>query len=179
MQKLHPIKKAVHSFFYYKPDKETLFCFALSALKLKEHFEQVELVTDEPGAELLLNRLKLPYTKVNIQKAQKNWALSKINAYEPRVAQMSSLAEFMRPMPNSKSSVVNETMNAVMKSLSCLDAEISREMFQDRIKFSSFKKVLIKTARIHPQVFKLMIEHLGIKGSFWWISNPPIQNCPT
>ena len=98
-------------------------------------------------------------------------SLSKINAYEPRVAQMSSLAEFMRPMPNSKSSVVNETMNAVMKSLSCLDAEISREMFQDRIKFSSFKKVLLKTARIHPKVFKLMIEHLGIKGAFWWISN--------
>jgi lycopene cyclase CruA len=97
--------------------------------------------------------------------------LSKINAYEPRVAQMSSLAEFMRPMPNSKSSVVNETMNAVMGALSCLDAEISREMFQDRIKFASFRKVLLKTARIHPKVFKLMFEHLGLKGAFWWISN--------
>ena len=98
-------------------------------------------------------------------------ALSKINSYEPRVAQMSSLAEFMRPMPNSKSSVVNETMNAVMAALSHLDAEISQEMFQDRIKFSSFKKVLLKTARIHPKVFKLMFEHLGVKGAFRWISN--------
>jgi len=98
-------------------------------------------------------------------------ALSKINCYEPRVAQMSSLAEFMRPMPNSKSSVVNETMNAVMAALSHLDAEISQEMFQDRIKFSSFKKVLLKTARIHPKVFKLMFEHLGVKGAFRWVSN--------
>jgi len=97
--------------------------------------------------------------------------LSKINAYEPRVAQMSSLAEFMRPAPQSKPSVVNETMNAVMSALSSLDEEISREMFQDRISFASFKKVLIKTARIHPKVFKKMFDHLGIKGAFWWIAN--------
>ncbi len=97
--------------------------------------------------------------------------LSNINAYEPRVAQMSSLAEFMRPMPNSKSFVVNETMNAVMSALSQLDANISRELFQDRMPVDSFKKVLLKTARIHPKVFKLMFEHLGAKGAFWWISN--------
>ena len=97
--------------------------------------------------------------------------LSKINAYEPRVAQMASLAEFMRPVEKSKPSVVNETMNAVMAALSSLDGEISREMFQDRIRFASFKKVLLKTARIHPKVFKLMFEHLGLNGAFWWISN--------
>ncbi len=97
-------------------------------------------------------------------------SLSKINAYEPRVAQMSSLAEFMRPMPRSKSFAVNETMNAVMSALSKLDVKISRELFQDRIPFDSFKKVLTKTARIHPKVFKLMFEHLGAQGSFWWIA---------
>lgn len=97
--------------------------------------------------------------------------LSQINAYEPQVAQMSSLAEFMRPMPNSKPFVVNETMNAVMSALGKLDAEISREMFQDRISFASFKKVLATTAKIHPKVFKLMFEHLGARGAFWWIAN--------
>lgn len=97
--------------------------------------------------------------------------LSGINAYEPRVAQMSSLAEFMRPVAKSKPSVVNETMNAVMSALSRLDKEISREMFQDRISFASFKKVLLKTAQIHPKVFKKMFEHLGAKGAFWWIAN--------
>ncbi len=96
--------------------------------------------------------------------------LSEINAYEPRVVQMSSLAEFMRPMPKSRASTVNETMNAVMSALSRLDSKISRELFQDRIPFESFKKVLAKTARIHPKVFKLMFEHLGAKGSFWWIA---------
>ncbi|MCA1622454.1 MAG: hypothetical protein LC768_07250 [Acidobacteria bacterium] len=97
--------------------------------------------------------------------------LSQINAYEPRVAQMSSLAEFMRPTPTSKASVVNETMNAVMMALSRLDEKSRREMFQDRISFDSFKKVLAKTAQIHPKVFKRMFEHLGAKGAFWWISN--------
>ncbi len=98
-------------------------------------------------------------------------SLSQINAYEPRVAQMSSLAEFMRPALKSKSSVVNETMNAVMSALMSLDKEISREMFQDRISFASFKKVLLRTAKIHPKVFKKMFEHLGAKGAFWWIAD--------
>jgi lycopene cyclase CruA len=97
-------------------------------------------------------------------------ALSAINAFEPRVAQMSSLAEFMRPMPKSKPSAVNETMNAVMMALSRLDREISREMFQDRISFASLKKILRKTAAVYPKVFKLMFQHLGPKGVFWWLA---------
>lgn len=98
-------------------------------------------------------------------------SLSQINAYEPRVAQMASLAEFMRPTETGKTSVVNETMNAVMSALQSLDKNISREMFQDRISFDSFKKVLLRTAKIHPAVFKKMFAHLGTKGAFWWIAN--------
>lgn len=97
--------------------------------------------------------------------------LSNICAYESNVAQMASLAEFMRPTPKSKPSVVNETMNAVMMALSKLEPEIARELFQDRMRFASFKQLLIKTATLHPKVFKLMFEHLGIKGAFWWIAN--------
>ena len=98
-------------------------------------------------------------------------SLSKINAYEPRVAQMASLAEFMRPTEAGKSSAVNETMNAVMSALQSLNKNISREMFQDRISTASFKKVLMKTAQIHPAVFKKMFAHLGTKGAFWWVAN--------
>ena len=98
-------------------------------------------------------------------------SLAEVNAYEPRVAQMASLAEFMRPTEKSKSSVVNETMNAVMSALQSLDENVARELFQDRISFASFKKVLAKTARIHPAVFKKMFQHLGTKGAFWWLAN--------
>ncbi|MDQ4122527.1 MAG: hypothetical protein M3209_13905 [Acidobacteriota bacterium] len=98
-------------------------------------------------------------------------ALSGINAYEPRVAQMASLAEFMRPTERSKPAVVNETMNAVMAALQNLDENVGRDLFKDRISFASFKKLLKKTAAIHPTVFRRMFEHLGVKGSFWWIAN--------
>jgi hypothetical protein len=84
---------------------------------------------------------------------------------------MASLAEFMRPTETGKPSVVNETMNAVMSALQSLDANIAREMFQDRISFDSFKKVLMTTAKIHPAVFSKMFAHLGAKGAFWWIAN--------
>lgn len=98
-------------------------------------------------------------------------SLSQINAYEPQVAQVASLAEFMRPTENGQSPVVNETMNAVMAALQSLDKNIACEMFQDRLSFSSFKKVLMRTAKIHPAVFKKMFAHLGTKGAFWWITN--------
>jgi hypothetical protein len=62
-------------------------------------------------------------------------------------------------------------MNAVMKALENLDPEIRRQMFQDRVKFKSFAKVLKETATLHPKVFGLMFEHLGVKGAFWWIAN--------
>jgi lycopene cyclase CruA len=98
-------------------------------------------------------------------------SLSEINAYEPRVAQMASLAEFMRPSESSQPSAVNETMNAVMMALSQLDENVRREMFQDRISFANFRRLLRKTAAIHPKVFSLMFRHLGTKGSFWWLAN--------
>ena len=98
-------------------------------------------------------------------------SLSGINAYEANVSQMASLAEFMRPMAASEPKVVNETMNAVMMALSRLNKDVRREMFQDRVTFRSFRQVLKETAIIHPKVFKLMFEHLGVKGAFWWVAN--------
>lgn len=98
-------------------------------------------------------------------------SLCDINAYEANVSQMASLAEFMRPMEKSEAGVVNETMNAVMMTLSRLDKDIRRQMFQDRVTFKSFRQVLQGTAMLYPKVFKLMFEHLGVKGAFWWIAN--------
>ncbi len=118
-----------------------------------------------------LRKLTSETEKVLRENTMDEESLSQINAYEPRVAQMASLAEFMRPTETGRDSAVNETMNAVMAALQSLDGNISREMFQDRISFESFKKVLLKTARIHPAVFKKMFAHLGTKGAFWWVAN--------
>jgi lycopene cyclase CruA len=98
-------------------------------------------------------------------------ALSQINAYEPSVAQISNLAEFMRPTPKSKPSVVNETMNAVMTVLHSLDETVRRELFQDQMSFDSFKSILKVTAKVYPKIFARVREHLGIKGTLWWLAN--------
>ena len=118
-----------------------------------------------------LRRLTFETEKVLRENAPDEKNLSQINAYEPQVAQMASLAEFMRPTENGSDAVVNETMNAVMAALQSLDKNIACAMFQDRISFASFKKVLVNTARIHPAVFKKMFAHLGSKGAFWWLAN--------
>jgi lycopene cyclase CruA len=98
-------------------------------------------------------------------------ALSEINAYEPRVAQMASFAEFLRPARKSEPSAVNETLNAVMAALQSLDERVRRELFQDRMSFSALKNMLSQTARLYPRIFKRVREHLGARGTFWWLTN--------
>ncbi|MCA1628062.1 MAG: hypothetical protein LC742_08880, partial [Acidobacteria bacterium] len=98
-------------------------------------------------------------------------SLSEINAYEARVAQMASLAEFLRPAPGSSPAHVNETMNAVMAALHSLDERVRRELFQDRMSFSALKSLLSRTAKLYPRIFGRVREHLGTRGTFWWLAN--------
>jgi lycopene cyclase CruA len=98
-------------------------------------------------------------------------ALAEINAYEPRVAQMASFAEFLRPTAKSEPAAVNETLNAVMAALHSLDERVRRELFQDRMSFSALKGLLGQTARLYPRIFKRVREHLGARGTFWWLTN--------
>ena len=98
-------------------------------------------------------------------------ALSEINAYEPRVAQMASFAEFLRPTAKSEPSAVNETLNAVMAALHSLDERVRRELFQDRMSFSALKNLLGQTARLYPRIFRRVREHLGARGTFWWLAD--------
>lgn len=67
--------------------KYNYFSWALSCLQLRKFYDEVELVTDDLGAFLLIEKLGLPYTKVtlelnNIADSQPGlWALGKIHAY--------------------------------------------------------------------------------------------------
>ena len=98
-------------------------------------------------------------------------ALSEVNAYEPRVAQMSSFAEFLRPTAKSEPAAVNETLNAVMAALHSLDERVRRELFQDRMSFNALRNLLSQTARLYPRIFTRVREHLGARGTFWWLTN--------
>ncbi|MGN6601366.1 MAG: DUF6734 family protein [Ginsengibacter sp.] len=61
--------------------------WALSCLQLKKIYGKVELVTDAVGYDLLINKLKLPYTSISVALDQLNdyhhdlWALGKIYTY--------------------------------------------------------------------------------------------------
>jgi lycopene cyclase CruA len=98
-------------------------------------------------------------------------ALSEINAPAPRVPQMSGLAEFLRPAPQGQPANVNETLNAVMAALHDLDVRVRRELFQDRMSFGALKSLLGRTAKLYPRIFQRVREHLGARGTFWWLAN--------
>jgi len=98
-------------------------------------------------------------------------ALSEINAPAPRVPQMSGLAEFLRPAPQGQPANVNETLNAVMAALHELDVRVRRELFQDCMSFGALKSLLGRTAKLYPRIFQRVREHLGARGTFWWLAN--------
>ncbi len=63
------------------------FSWALSVNQLLKYYNQVELITDKKGYDLLINRLELPYTSVRVVLDNLNgyhhklWALGKLYAY--------------------------------------------------------------------------------------------------
>lgn len=62
--------------------------WALSVLNFKKFFSEVELITDQSGFQLLIEKLQLPYTSVKVILDDLNsyhpdlWALGKIRAYQ-------------------------------------------------------------------------------------------------
>lgn len=67
--------------------KHNYMSWALSCLQLRKFYEKVELVTDEKGYDILINKLKLPYTNVSVVLDELNhyhpdlWAVGKLHAY--------------------------------------------------------------------------------------------------
>jgi lycopene cyclase CruA len=98
-------------------------------------------------------------------------SLSEISAEEPRVAQIAGLAEFLRPTPKSAPAAVNETLNAVMAALHDLDERVRRELFQDRMTLGALKNLLSRTIKLYPRILQRVREHLGARGTFWWLAN--------
>jgi len=70
------------------PDKKyNYFSWALSCLQFRCFYDEVELVTDKAGYDLLVNKMELPYSSVRVVLDDLNhyhpelWALGKIYAY--------------------------------------------------------------------------------------------------
>ncbi|MCH2034698.1 MAG: hypothetical protein MK202_14395 [Tenacibaculum sp.] len=58
--------------------KYSFFSQTLSCLSFKQFYPEVELFTDTQGKDLLIDQLKLPYTKVHV-------TLDEINSYNPKL----------------------------------------------------------------------------------------------
>ena len=77
------LKKATN---WYSP-KAQIYCLTLSVMKAAEFFEEVELVTDTEGYNII-KKLKLPFTNIEIcldvidEKYYDFWSLGKIYAYQ-------------------------------------------------------------------------------------------------
>lgn len=97
-------------------------------------------------------------------------SLSEIGAEGLRPAPAADLAEFMRPTPQGSPSAVNETLNAVMAALHGLDERVRRELFLDRVSLTTLKKIFGQTARLYPRIFARVRDHLGARGTLWWVA---------
>jgi lycopene cyclase CruA len=88
-----------------------------------------------------------------------------------RTARTAALAEFLRPTPKSAPPAVNETLNAVMAALHGLDERVRRQLLQDRLTLGSLKSVLSRTVQLYPRILARVREHLGARGTFWWLAS--------
>lgn len=75
----------IYSFGWSHPEYN-LMSWALSCLSLREHYDEVALYTDQDGFDVLINRLHLPYTEVNVVYDKNlclphHWAYAKIKTY--------------------------------------------------------------------------------------------------
>ena len=74
-----------YSFGWTHPEYN-LMSWALSCLSLREHYDEVALYTDQEGYDVLINKLHLPYTEVNVVYDKNlclphHWAYAKIKTY--------------------------------------------------------------------------------------------------
>ena len=74
-----------HTFGWLHPE-HNLKSWALSCLSLREHYDEVALYTDSEGKRILIDKLHLPYTEVNVvfddfPCLPQHWALAKIKTY--------------------------------------------------------------------------------------------------
>ncbi|WP_299529598.1 DUF6734 family protein [Ulvibacterium sp.] len=71
----------------WRHPKYQYMSWALSCLSFKKYYDEIELVTDIAGEELLINQLKLPYTSVKVELdklnnySKKLWAIGKLFAF--------------------------------------------------------------------------------------------------
>lgn len=77
-------------------------------------------------------------------------------------------SRFMQPWRGGGTTGVNRLMNVFCKALSDLGPVVTLRFLQDRYTFGEYLRIMLTTARRHPQVFAVTASTLGPAGLLRW-----------
>ncbi len=98
-------------------------------------------------------------------------SLRLINAYEPGVAIMAAFTRYMVADEGEDPKAVNELLNIVMEALHQLPPSVRTGLFQDRMAWGDFVKLMLQMQKLHPNIWEAVPRKLGMVYTSAWVLN--------
>jgi lycopene cyclase CruA len=95
--------------------------------------------------------------------------LSHIRAYEAVPALARAFSKFMIARRDARPEQVNETLNVFCGILDDLGERAAVDFFRDRIGWADYTRLILRTARIYPQIVPLTFRTLTLSDASAWI----------
>jgi lycopene cyclase CruA len=98
-------------------------------------------------------------------------SLRLINAYEPGVAIMAAFTRYMVADDGEDPKAVNELLNIVVEALHQLPPSVRTGLFQDRMGWGDFVKLMLQMQKLHPNIWEAVPRKLGVVYTWAWVLN--------
>jgi lycopene cyclase CruA len=95
--------------------------------------------------------------------------LRPIGPHQPNLKPTWAFARLMQPWPGAGPHAVNRLMNAFCAGLQAAGPAVTVRFLQDRHSFADYLRILLTTARRHPEVFAITWRALGPRGLLRWL----------
>jgi lycopene cyclase CruA len=95
--------------------------------------------------------------------------LQPIGPHQPNLKPTWTFARLMQPWPGAGPAAVNRLMNAFCAGLQAAGPAVTVRFLQDRHSFADYLRILLTTARRHPEVFAITWRALGPRGLLRWL----------
>jgi lycopene cyclase CruA len=95
--------------------------------------------------------------------------LRPIGPHQPNLKPTWAFARLMQPWPGAGPAAVNPLMNAFCAGLQAAGPAVTVRFLQDRHSFADYLRILLTTARRHPEVFAITWRALGPRGLLRWL----------
>jgi lycopene cyclase CruA len=98
--------------------------------------------------------------------------LNQIRASEAVPAVARAFSKFMIAKPEDKEAAwqVNETLNVFCRVLNELGPRVSKDFFKDRIGWRDYTRLVLKTPRYYPKIYRLAFSTLSLAEGIGWIT---------